>query len=152
MGFAEVLPHIALRSKESEITHIILVLLAITALAGLPLQAKVGFITPSTAGNFAVLGGTTVTNTGPTIIDGGHVGVSPGSAITGFPPGIVLAPFTFHAGDAVALQAQSDLTTAYIQAAGLASTSNLTGQNLGGLTLTPGVYTFSSSAQLGRVD
>ena len=76
------------------------------------------------------------------------MGVSPGSAITGFPPGIVQAPFTFHAGDAVALQAQNDLTTAYNQAAGLAFTSNLTGQDLGGLTLTPGVYFFSSSAQL----
>ena len=53
-----------------------------------------------------------------------------------------------HAADAVALQAQNDLTTAYNAAAGLAPTQNLTGQDLGGLTLTPGVYFFSSSAQL----
>lgn len=125
-----------------------LILLAITALAGFPLQAKAATITLGTAGNFAVLAGSTVTNTGPTVIDGGHVGVSPGSAITGFPPGIVVPPYTIHAADAVALQAQTDLTTAYNAAAGLPPTQNLTGQDLGGLTLLPGVYFFSSSAQL----
>ncbi|MGI8822411.1 MAG: ice-binding family protein [Acidimicrobiia bacterium] len=72
--------------------------------------------------------------------------MSPGSAVTGFPPGIVLG--TIHAGDAVAAQAQSDLTIAYNDAAGRACDTNLTGQDLGGLTLTPGVYCFSSSAQL----
>jgi hypothetical protein len=124
-----------------------LILLAITALAGFPLQAKAEVVL-GTAGNFAVLGGSTVTNTGLSVIVGGNVGVSPGSAITGFPPGIVVPPFTTHAADAVALQAQNDLTTAYNTAAGLTPTQNLTGTNLGGLTLTPGVYSFSSSAQL----
>jgi len=76
------------------------------------------------------------------------VGVSPGSAITGFPPGSITPPYTTHAGDAVALQAQNDLTTAYNTAAGLAPTQDLSGQDLGGLTLTAGVYFFSSSAQL----
>ena len=60
----------------------------------------------------------------------------------------MLAPFTKHAGDAVALQAQIDLTTAYNAAASLVLTQDLTGQDLGGLTLLPGVYFFSSSAQL----
>jgi len=101
-----------------------------------------------TAADFAVLAGSGITNTGPTVINGGHVGVSPGTAITGFPPGIVMAPHTIHAADAVALQAQSDLTTAYNTAAGLPPTQNLTGTDLGGLTLTPGVYFFASSAQL----
>jgi hypothetical protein len=123
-----------------------LVLLAITAIASFPLEAKADIVL-GTAGNFGVLAGSTVTNTGPTVI-GGNVGVSPGSAITGFPPGVVLPPFTTHAADAVALQAQNDLTTAYNAAAALAPTQNLTGQNLGGLVLTPGVYFFSSSAQL----
>jgi hypothetical protein len=100
-----------------------------------------------TASSFAVLAGSTVTNTGPSMIDG-NVGVSPGTAITGFPPGTVVPPYTIHAGDAVAAQAQSDLTTAYNFAAGEAPDLNLTGQNLGGLILTPGVYFFSSSAQL----
>ncbi|MGA3309942.1 MAG: ice-binding family protein [Xanthobacteraceae bacterium] len=100
-----------------------------------------------TAANFAVLGGSTVTNTGPSVLIG-DLGVSPGSAITGFPPGIVTPPSTTHAADAVAVQAQVGLTTAYNALAGLPPTANLTGQNLGGLTLTPGVYNFNSSAQL----
>lgn len=124
-----------------------LMLLAVTAFAGLPSPAKSAVIL-GTAGDFAVLAGTTVTNTGPTVIDGGSVGVSPGSAITGFPPGLVTAPYTIHAADAVAAQAQSDLTVAYNQAAGLAPTQDLSGQDLGGKTLTAGVYFFSSSAQL----
>jgi len=123
------------------------------------LLALCGFIAPhgivnaatapslGTAQNFAVLGAT-VTNTGPTMISGGNLGVSPGLAITGFPPGIVNPPGTIHAGDAVALQAQSDATIAYNNLAGQPCTSDLTGQDLGGLTLIPGVYCFSSSAQL----
>lgn len=99
-----------------------------------------------TAGSFAVLAGSTVTNTGPTIIHG-NLGVSPGSAVTGFPPGLVTGG-TIHAADAVALQAQSDLTTAYNVAAGKTPTQTLTGMDLGGLTLTPGVYFFASEAQL----
>src|SRR5687768_13604609 len=89
------------------------ILFAITALAGSPPQAMAAAIDLGTAGNFAVLAGSAVTNTGPSIIDGGNVGVSPGTAVSGFPPGIVMAPHTIHAADAVALQAQSDLTTAY---------------------------------------
>ena len=101
-----------------------------------------------TANNFAVLAGSAVTSTGATIINGGNVGVSAGSAITGFPPGTVNVPYTIHAADAVAAQAQTDLTTAYNQAAGLPVFQTLTGQDLGGLILTPGVYFFASSAQL----
>ena len=69
-----------------------------------------------TAAPFAVLAGTTVTNTGPSVISG-DVGVDPGSAVTGFPPGSVING-TQHVADAVALQAQSDVTTAYNDAAG----------------------------------
>ena len=100
-----------------------------------------------TAGNFAVLASSTVTNTGSSVI-AGDVGVFPGSAITGFPPGVVTPPATINAGDAIADTAQSGLTLAYMNASTQASTQNLTGQDLGGKTLGPGVYTFSSVAQL----
>src|SRR6185369_15989456 len=98
------------------------------------------------AQSFVVLAGATVTNTGATTVVG-NLGVSPGSAVTGFPPGIVVGGTT-HATDAVALQAQTDVTTAYNDLMGQACNFDLTGQDLGGLTLTEGVYCFSSSAQL----
>ena len=89
-----------------------------------------------TAAAYSVLGGTTVTNTGPTTL-AGDLGVNPGTAITGFPPGLVAG--VTHAADAQALQAQSDLTTAYDDAAGRAVTARVAG-DLVGQTLTPGVY------------
>jgi type VI secretion system secreted protein VgrG len=101
-----------------------------------------------TANDFAVLAGTTITSTGSTVIDGGDVGLNPGTAITGFPPGILDVPYSFDVADAVALQAKNDLTTAFNVAAALAPTQTLTGEDLGGLTLTPGVYFFASSAEL----
>ncbi len=101
-----------------------------------------------TAQSFLVLGGSTVTNTGPTTVTGASLGVSPGTAVTGFPPGIVVAPGTIHAADAVAAQAQSDVTTAYNTLAGQARTATLTSQDLGGKTLTQGVYFYATSAQL----
>ena len=100
-----------------------------------------------TASSFAILGGSTVTNTGFTVILG-DLGVSPGSSITGFPPGIVVPPGTTHVDDAVAQQAQSDVTTAYNALASQACDVDLTGHDLGGLTLTPGVYCFDESAGL----
>jgi hypothetical protein len=99
-----------------------------------------------TATDFAVLGGSTVTNTGPSIVTG-DLGVSPGTAVTGFPPGTV-AGGAEHSADAVALEAQSDAGIAYGKLAGQPCDRDLTGTNLGGLTLTPGVYCFSSSAAL----
>jgi hypothetical protein len=101
-----------------------------------------------TANSFAVLAGTTITDTDPTVINGGNVGVSPGTAITGAANITGTPSPTFYSAGAVPGIAQNDLTTAYNTAAGLAPIQNLTGQDLGGLTLTPGVYFFSSSAQL----
>ena len=98
------------------------------------------------AASFAVLGGSAVTNTGATIVNG-DLGVSPGSAVTGFPPGIVVGG-SIHATDALAAQAQVSATTAYNSLAGQPCTADLTSQDLGGMTLTPGVYCFSSPAQL----
>jgi len=107
--------------------------------------AIVATIDLGTADSFSVLSGQTVTNTGPTVLDR-DLGVSPLDSITGFPPGIVGG--AEHAGDAVAGQAQSDLTTAYNDAAGRPSNFDITGEELGGQTLIGGVYTASSSSGL----
>jgi hypothetical protein len=104
-------------------------------------QAQPATVDLDTAADFAVLGGQTVTNTGPTIISG-DLGVSPGSAVTGFPPGVVSG--SVHAADATAAQAQTDLTAAYNDAAGRTATDTVSG-DIGGQTLSPGVYSASSS-------
>ncbi|MEY2523651.1 MAG: hypothetical protein QOJ66_2216 [Ilumatobacteraceae bacterium] len=101
----------------------------------------------ATAGNFSVLGGTTVTNTGPSIL-GQSLGLSPGTATPGFPPGMVLPPGTIEAANAVSLQAQADLTTAYVDAAGRSVEFTQANPDLVGLTLAPGVYAGSAKAPL----
>jgi hypothetical protein len=102
------------------------------------------------AQTFAVLGASTVTNAGPTVITG-DLGVSPGTAVTGFPPGTVTGG-TIHAGDATATAAQAAAHTAYAALVGEPCGTNLTGKTLGtspgAVTLSPGVYCFNSSAQL----
>jgi hypothetical protein len=102
------------------------------------------------AQGFAVLGASTVTNAGPTVITG-DLGVSPGTAITGFPPGTVSGG-TIHAGDAAATAAQAAAHTAYANLVAQPCGSSLTGKTLGTspgtVTLSPGVYCFNSSAQL----
>jgi type VI secretion system secreted protein VgrG len=99
------------------------------------------------AKSFAVLGGSTVTNTGSTRITG-DVGLSsPGVSVTGFPPGTI-ASGKQHVGDPAANAAQRDAQRAYGDLAGRVCNTPLTGQDLGGKTLSPGVYCFTSSAQL----
>jgi hypothetical protein len=102
------------------------------------------------AQSFAVLGASTVTNKGPTVITG-ELGVSPGTAVTGFPPGSVTGG-TIHAGDAPATAAQAAAHTAYGALVAEPCGTNLTGKTLGtspgAVTLSPGVYCFNSSAQL----
>ncbi len=129
--------------------RLVVILWFVTLLSVAPTGARPASASAPALGSaqsFSVLGGSTVTNTGSSIVSG-NLGVSPGSAVTGFPPGLV-KDGTIHAADAIALQAQSDVTIAYNNLAGQSCTADLTGQDLGGLTLTTGVYCFSSSAQL----
>ena len=122
-------------------------LLAAAAIATFSTQTNAQSL--GSAETFAVLGASTVTNTGASEISG-NVGVSPGTAITGFPPGIITNG-ALHAGDGVATQAHADYATAYNHFAGLASppANNLSGADLGGMALTPGVYKFNTSATSG---
>ena len=99
------------------------------------------------AGNFKVLAASTVTNTGATTIADGDLGLSPGTSVTGFPPGTLIPPAVTHVTDSIAAQAQLDLTNAYNSAAGLPGGAVLPG-DLSGLTFTPGVYKNSSAVML----
>lgn len=98
-----------------------------------------------TTTNFAVLANSTITNTGNTILTG-DLGLSPGSSVTGFPPGVVGG--VQHVTDATAAQAQVDLTAAYTDLQGRGGAVDKTGIDLGTLTLSPGIYKYTSSAQL----
>jgi hypothetical protein len=120
--------------------------LSFSVLPLLALSAFANSVNLGTAGTYAVLAGSAVTNTGSSVLTG-DLGVLPGTAVTGFPPGVVVGG-TMNVGNAAAQTAEADLNTAYNEAAGLARTGTLTGENLGGMTLTPGVYFFASSAQL----
>jgi hypothetical protein len=102
--------------------------------------------TLASAASFAVLSGASVTNIGATTITG-DLGVSPDLAITGFPPGVVKGG-AIHAGDAAAEKAQVDARSAYVDVAARDCHNDLGNRDLGGTTLAPGVYCFSSSARL----
>ena len=117
------------------------------ALAGVTFWLPQGraSINLGSAASFAVIGGSAVTSTGETVVDG-NLGVSPGTAITGFGPGVVNG--TIYDDEAIAGLAASDATAAYTAILNDVSGQNLTGDNMGGLTLLPGVNSFSSSAQL----
>ncbi len=125
------------------------VLMALTLLMALAIPlSRAGAAQPpvglGTADSYAVLAGSAATNTGPSTI-GGDLGVGPGSALTGVPPATVNG--TVHVADSVAGQAQSDLTIAYDDAAGRTPALAMSG-DLGGLTLTRGVYRSGSSLGL----
>ncbi len=101
------------------------------------------------AANFVVLAGSTVANTGLTMVNG-DLGLSPGSAVTGFPPGTVTG--TQHVTDITAAQAQLDLTTAYNDAAGRSVGPISVSGNLGGQTLAPGLYKSTSALEISSGD
>jgi hypothetical protein len=135
---------------------------AATDLAGNPLGANVvwSFTTGATvagqapvvlgaAGQFAVLAGSTATSLNATMING-DLGVSPGTAVTGFPPGIING--ATHAGDSAAAQAQLALTSAFNDAAGRTLNPVSVAGNLGGQTLAPGLYKSTSSVEISSGD
>jgi hypothetical protein len=102
------------------------------------------------ASGFAVLAGSAVSSTGATTVTG-DLGLSPGSSVGGFPPGILVG--TQHINDVIASQAKLDLTAAYNNAAGRTSTDIVTlSGNIGGLTLTPGLYKSTSSLAVSSGD
>jgi hypothetical protein len=118
-------------------------------LVALPTIADASVATPRllSAGNFTVMAASAITNTGSTTITG-NLAISPkkASSVTGFPPGVVTG--ARDEDNAVAIRAHTDLITTYNDAAHATPFKSMTGVNLGGKTLTPGVYHFSSSAQL----
>ena len=97
--------------------------------------------------SFAVLAGSTITNTGPTTIDG-NIGLSPGTSIVDSAQITLIPPSTIHQTDSVAAEAQVDLGNAFTTLMNLPSGHDLTGQGLGGMVLTAGVYSFGTIADL----
>jgi hypothetical protein len=97
----------------------------------------------NTAGNFAVLSGAGMTNTGPSWITGA-IGAS-SAGITGFPPGTAGPQ---HIGDSTYTTAETDLVGTFTRAAAEPTTTDYSNVNLGGLTLGPGVYNQSTAPTL----
>jgi hypothetical protein len=118
-------------------TKFLVVFLAFVLMLGLTGLAKaLTTVSLGTADNFAILAGSSIVNTGASVI-GGDLGLSPGTSSTGFPPGTISG--VQHITDAVAGQAQTDLTTAYNNAAGQTPASTVPTE-LGGTTKTAGIY------------
>ena len=116
-------------------------------LAGGAAQAAiVPTVALATSARYSVLAGDTVTNTGDSVL-GGSLGVSPGTAVTGFPPGLVVPPGTTDVANAAAAQAKSDLTAAYVDAAGRPVDATTTA-DLANLVLQGGVYSGPSKSPL----
>jgi hypothetical protein len=118
---------------------------------GIPIQ-NTNMETVDLAGssNFAVLAGSSITNTGATNITG-DMGLSPGTSFGGFPPGVLVG--TQQINTNLATQGKLDLTAAYNDAAGRISTDIVTlSGNIGGLTLTPGLYKTTSSLAISSGD
>jgi hypothetical protein len=100
-----------------------------------------------TAANFAILGASTVTNTGNSVVTGGNIGISPGTSLTGFGPGVLTPPAVEQLGDPVAAQAQADATTAFNYYQGLTGATPIASV-IDGLTFGPGLYSTGASLSL----
>lgn len=101
------------------------------------------------ASTYAALSGTSVTNTGATALTG-DLGVSPGSAVTGFPPGTYTG--TKNVANPAAASAEANVTTAYNNASSRSNCAITVAGNLGGQTLTPGLYKSTSSLAVSSGD
>ena len=101
------------------------------------------------AGDFVILAGSTVASTGATALTG-DLGVSPGTAVTGFPPGTLTG--TSHMGNTTSASAMEDLTTAYDNVVGRSVATVVVAGNLGGLTLPPGLYKSTSGLEISSGD
>jgi hypothetical protein len=124
------------------------VLLSFVTLIAFASESAMAAVTPINLGAatpYAVVAGSTITNTGSSVI-GGNIGLSPGTSITGFPPGLVSG--TTGAADATSLAAQNSSTAAYLVAAGETPFSTVAAGTLGGTTLVPGVYQSASGLAL----
>lgn len=108
-------------------------------------------ITLGNAASFAVLGASTVTNTGASTLSG-NLGLYPGTSVTGSSTITLNGASTININNGVAQAGQADALTAYNSLQALAADATLTGDTLGTggtvLSLTPGVYFYASSAQL----
>lgn len=139
-------------TRTSMSTHLLPKLLMLGCTGFFVTLASAQSVPLGVATSFGVLAGSAVTSVGPTIVTG-DLGIQPNNAssVTGFsfstPPGPGIVNGATHFADAVALQAQTDAGTAYNALAGLPCTTTIPA-DLGGLTLTPGVYCSTSSMGL----
>jgi hypothetical protein len=127
------------------------IMMAVVAIAGWQSRANAQIVKVDlgSAEGFAVLAGTSITNIGSTVVNG-DLGVYPGATVTGFyPPGVVNG--TIYPGGSVAQQAQIDAQAAFNTLTAETPRSNLTGTDLGGLTLTSGVYSDSVAQMTGTL-
>jgi len=122
--------------KKATIARILPLLFGVLVSGASAYAAGPSTVNLGTASNFVILAGSTVTNTGSSVILNGDLGLSPGTAVTGFPPATLSG--TQHVADATAFGAKADLVNAYNDAAGRPST--VIGSQLGGTVITPGVY------------
>jgi hypothetical protein len=121
---------------------------SLVVIAGLLYGGAASAQTPGAAQSFAVVGGSAVTVSGTGSLINGDVGVSPGTSITGLPGGgTVVPPFSTHANDGQAIAAQSATGALYTTLATMGGATAL-GPELGGTTVTPGVWAFSSTANI----
>lgn len=130
-----------MKKFNKKISLALLGLLVITLLVPIAGYANETSLNLGTADKFAVLAGSTITNTGTSIIYG-DIGLDPGTSFTGQET-LTMMNGAIYIDDAVALQAKNALQAAYVDAAG--RTSNTINAELGGTTLTPGVYSSATS-------